>query len=146
MNNGDISSLYLVGVVGGVVLASSESQLRGANVEHSDDILLEGVAQNVEIFGGVATTVNDTGNADGVALVVGASIEDHVEGVDVEGLSADGDAVSGRGGVAVYNVGALLVRVSRRRGESGVDLLSDGSWVVVQGGARIDLHLLDTIR
>ena len=114
-------------------------QLHCADVKYRHHILLEGVTQDVDVVGGAATTVHDTGDADVVAVGIGASKQDHVERVDGEAGTTDGDAVSRWRGIAVNDVGAFVRAVGGCRAESAVHGVCNRGWVVVEGSARVNL-------
>ena len=117
----------------------SELQLDSTDIKHSDNVLLERIAKNVQIIRCIVTTIIDTCDTDIISIIVGTGIENHIQWVNDEGGTANGDAVCGGCGIAVNNIGSLIVAVYSGRIKCVVYGIGDGGWVVVESCARVNL-------
>lgn len=119
--------------------------LHGTDVKHSHHVLLEGISKNIQILGRVVAAIINASNADGVTFIVGAGVQDHVQGVNGESGTANGNPVGGGSSIAIDDVGTLIIAVDGSRGESGVDRVGNRGGVVVEGCAGVDLLMLDIV-
>jgi hypothetical protein len=119
--------------------------LHGSDVKHSHHVLLESISKNVQILGGFVAAIVNAGNADGVTVIISAGVQNHVQGVNSESGTADGNAVGGGSSIAIDDVGTLIIAVNGGWGEGGVDCVGDRGGVVVEGCAGVDLLVFSIV-
>lgn len=129
----------LVSIIGSVILIRRKLQLRSTDIKHGHDVLLEGITQNIQILGSIISAVINTCNADVVAIIIGTSIQDHVQRIDGESGAANDNGVGRGSRIAIDDVGTIVIAISGRGVEGGIDCVGDRGGIIVEGCAGVDL-------
>jgi hypothetical protein len=114
-------------------------QLSSADVKHRHHVLLECITKDIQILRGIGTTIINTRDADGVAKIVGASIQNHVQRVNGKGGTANGDAVDRGSGITVDKVSTIIITIDSRRVKGSVNCVGYRSGIVIERCAGVDL-------
>jgi hypothetical protein len=114
-------------------------QLNSADIKHRHHVLLECITKDIQILRGIITAIINTRDADGVAKIVGASIQHHVQRVNGKGGTANGDAVGRGSGITVDNVSTFSITIDSRRVKGSVNRISYRTGIVIERCARVNL-------